>query len=214
MEDMGHKTLTEKLDQIGKEDLGIHFDQSLLWNELEAQLDQKKKPVLSLKLLMAACIALLILFLPFTLLDHMISVNDNPVQNQRVETVIPKSENDSEQPIIEPVKKQTAQRKITVPTKTDSATFNEELAVVEQISEPEKETEEIESTPVKMEKEEQPKRRVFALQDISVIQASLEKPAIERERGFAIKAQLQSDSRPSDLFKNKELKFTLYAKQE
>jgi hypothetical protein len=220
---MGHKTLTEKLDEIQKEDLGVHFDQSLLWNELEAQLNQKK-PAFTTRLWVAASITLLMVLLPFALLKDSITQGKVPPMRSQADAtppvqtplVVPENkhlnpaESMANQPAVPDKKKAQPVESLI---KQVAEVVNEPIGVrnVAQVKEEQTEPKGTESTKEEVKKT---KRRVFAHEDISIIQASLEKPTIEREKVMAIKAQLQPGSRPSDVLLNKELKFTLYAKQE
>jgi len=64
-----------KLDFISEEDLGVSFDPDLVWEKLEHKMGQPHKAFL-VRMALVASIALLILLVPFEILDYRIETND------------------------------------------------------------------------------------------------------------------------------------------
>lgn len=194
---MGHNILSDKLDQIQKEDLGIHFGESLLWEDLSAQLGEKETRFVERKLLIAACITVLILLFPIVFM-----IDTKPAQ-LAIETAIlspeiaPISENSEDLIKAEKVKKAPIYS-------VDRKGVDLELASTLEIAEPNLE-------PIQIQKGEKVKRQLFADQDISVIQASLGTPSIGKEKSVSLRAQLHTSSQPVQL-NNQALKITLFEK--
>ncbi|MFK7953643.1 MAG: hypothetical protein AB8B73_12415 [Ekhidna sp.] len=197
---MGHKTLSDKLDKIKKEDLGIHFDQALLWEDLSMKLETKKKIFTEKKLMLAACITLLILFLPMFLMRDtkpgqlaidIHTVEDVSLKQEKIISIadnrITEKEEEIKKTPIYSVSKKSVSLALANPV---------ELGKVQllPIQEPQKETK---------------KGRSFADQDISIIQASLGTPSIGREKSVSLRAQLHTSSKPVQL-NNQALKIKLF----
>ena len=64
---MARSKITEKLDLITHEELGIRFDEGLVWEKLDARLGEAPK-VLPIRWMLAAAVFLGVLLLPLTLL--------------------------------------------------------------------------------------------------------------------------------------------------
>lgn len=194
---MGHNILSDKLDQIQKGDLGIHFDDAFLWGELDAQLGNNKAVLIERRLLMAACITLLILLFPIVL-----RMDSKPVQltmeNQSIPQVLAEAEVLDLIPALEEKKKviQTSilfvHRKEIIVSPIASMDFSR-----------------IEMNRIQKLKEKKIERQLFADQDISIIQASLGTPSIEKGKSLKVRAQLQAFSQPVQL-NNQAFKIKLF----
>lgn len=197
---MGHKSLSDKLDQIQKADLGIHFDESLLWEDLSLKLSDKKPVVFERRLLIAACITLLILLFPIVLINDSIVVETNGIAQsfEGMDTtelldkeVLMTQKNDTEKVVMNKMRLYSVKGK-----KIDIS-----IATIDLIR--------INIEPLYIIKEQKTERQLFADQDISIIQASLGSSSIEKGKSFTVRAQLHASSQPAQL-NNQELKIKLF----
>jgi hypothetical protein len=191
---MGHNALSDKLDQIQKEDLGIHFDEALLWGELKNKMEGKKVGF-DYRLLIVACISFIILFAPFILVNNQVapeseisSISSYQEIKQSEEAAIPRSEGRSiEKMAIHAIEK----RPIHI-----------EVSEVEQFVK-------LTIKPIEIVEYQEQKRQLFVNEDISIIQANLGTPSIEKGKSVSIRAQLRASSQPVEL-NNQVLIIKLY----
>ncbi len=197
---MGHKTLADKLDQIQREDLGIHFDESLLWEDLSASLGEKKSVLVERRLLIAACITLLILLFPIVLI-----MDSKPTQLTLESNVIPEQLVIQEALIEEPTVIEKVEETEKTPIyKVEKKGLSIELANRIELAA-------IDMRPIPIIKKDKLERQSFADQDISIIQASLGTPSIGKEKSVSLRAQLHTSSQPVQL-NNKAFKIKLFDK--
>ena len=71
---MAHSKITEKLDLITHDELGIRFDEGLVWEKLDARLGNEPK-VLPIRRMVAAAVFLGVLLLPLTLLKDQATLD-------------------------------------------------------------------------------------------------------------------------------------------
>jgi hypothetical protein len=191
--DMGHNTLSDKLDQIQKEELGIHFNDSLLWEELNGRMEIKKAGF-DFRLLIAACISLMILFSPFIL------VNNQTELGSEISSLTPiqKTEPIPAEPMI--VEDQTLVKTAVHDIKKRPIDIGEkEVAEIGKLV----------IHPIEVQEYTKQKRQLFANEDISIIQANLGTPSIEKGKSVTIRAQFHASSQPVEL-NNQELKIKLF----
>jgi hypothetical protein len=190
---MGHNTLSDKLDQIQKEDLGIHFDEAFLWGELKDKMEGKKSGF-DYRLLIVACISFIILFAPFILVNNQVGSESeissiSPYQKmQQSEEAIPRSEGMSiEKMAIHTIEKRPMHIEVSEVAQFVKLTIK----------------------PIEIVEYQEQKRQLFANEDISIIQASLGTPTIEKGKSISIRAHLQASSQPIEL-NNQALKIKLF----
>ncbi len=184
---MAHRRITEKLDSISHEELGIPFDEGLIWEKLESRLSPISNSF-EWKWMVAAAVFFMVLFLPLTILKkESLELSDkvDHVESLKiVGTEIPFQATDAEEPLILE-KGKIQQETLHLERKnieTKLATIATHTLIIEKIE-------------LKKEK----KKLQFAAEDISVIQASLEQPKTERGRKMSIRAQWQTSSTKSNV---------------
>lgn len=171
---MAHNQLAEKLDQVSEHELGFDFDEGAVWNKLEHRLDNRKTFVYWW--VIAACLLIGFTFLPISLLKES-EVQTGALSDQvaaptiEVPTVVA---TEVEKTIVPPGKE------MRIVEKKGLAEIL--LAQVSQV--------ELHLEPIAVAKQRDYKT-VFAAEDISVIQASLERPSAEKGRTITIRAQWQ-----------------------
>lgn len=196
---MAHNTLSEKLDHIQSEELGFPFDEEALWVNLESKLDSKV--AFNRRWMIAASIFLLVFLAPLTLLKEWNADAPSEMVVEEVVTIPEKVEMKAEESV---VSNENIQRKHpAMPTLTRigvkpviASVRNDKLVALE---------------PIHFQKEQQPLQQ-FAVEDISIIQASLEKSKVEKGRSVSIRAQWQTPSRESNV-KYQALKIKLNEKE-
>lgn len=195
---MAHNTLSEQLDQITKNDLGFPFDEDALWDRLEGRLEGKA--AIQRRWLVAACLFILVFLAPFTLLKEWSAPVSEVVAEEVIkpEVVVPALVEEKvevvKQAKVEPIKTMTLEgRGVSL----NLASIGEVELAPAAILQVQKQTN---HTPQ------------FAVEDISIIQASLEKSKVEKERGVSIRAQWQTTSSKADV-NYQALKFKLNEKE-
>lgn len=189
---MALNQLSEKLDQLDAYELGIEFDEMATWSKLEQRLDQRKAIVY--RWFAAACVLIGLVLLPISVLKER-TVQVDMVADQ-VELPV---ETEPTQPIVNEV------TELSKPTKKLNTIERKGL---EPIQLAEISTVQLALEPVPVQKIIKQKA-VFAAKDISMIQASLGRPSIEKEQKITVRAQLSTSTQPIQ-FKNQVLKIKLF----
>lgn len=200
---MGHKKLSERLDYLSSEDLGIPFDDDHLWNRLESQLSARKRVIWLQRI--AAVVGLLLISLPISLREEesIPGIITQSAQTQEVEAAVQKEVIDQtskmEPPAVaskqsDPLGVFQMERKKVEVAFAETSNIPRKLNRLQQLNE-------LEST--------QP----FAAKDISIIQASLGKPTIEKGSTMAIRAQWAKSSTKTNV-EYQALKLRLNEKNE
>lgn len=201
---MARSKITEKLDLITHEELGIRFDEGLVWEKLDARLGEAPK-VLPIRWMLAAAVFLGVLLLPLTLL--------------RDEARLDSFGTIAEQPGTEqPSKEQLGTDGALVieagePVKSERIAVNTPEGSTYQL--PRIHTKKVEIklaniatptlAPVAFQPpQEQKVKPQFAVEDISIIQASFEKASINDQRietgtKLSISAQWNGSNSSSDV---------------
>ena len=194
---MALNELSEKLDQLSVEEMGIAFDESAVWSRLEQRLDNRKAYIYWWTV--AACVLLAILFLPISLLKETDTTTSALSQNV-------------DSPVIEsPVLVESPKEKIEV-EKLKKPIWQLDKKSIDpiQLAQVKIKTPALEPIVFTVEKDKKP---TFAGEDISIIQASLEQPKIGKGRTMTIRAQWQKSPTKSNV-EHQALKVKLYEKNE
>ena len=196
---MANKQLSEKLDQLSVEELGIAFDEAEVWTRLDQRLDNRR--VFIYWGTVAACVLMGLLFLPISVLREakvetaFVAESVETSTSEEVVEIIPQVESVS-----------TQHPKVVVPGAID----RKQIASVG-LAEIAEKSLSLERIQLKSQKEIK-SALTFAAEDISIIQASLELPSIEKGKSITVRAQLQSF--PSQVkSKQKVFKIKLNEKQ-
>lgn len=198
---MAHNDLSEKLDQLSSQELGFEFDDAATWSRLERRLDNRKP--LAIWWVATVC---LILGLAFIL-------NSSTERSENLALTEQSTASEVEVQVPAVVQEQ-ANRPVTV----DEVSHYEEpkalkkkgidplhLASLPAIK--------LELEPVAIQLKKEKNRSLFAAEDISTIQASLEQSKVEKGRTMTIRAQWQKS--PDELNVNYQaLKIKLYEKDK
>lgn len=199
---MAHNNFSEKLDQISIDELGFSFDESAAWKMLEAKLN-RKTIVLDRKWLAVACMFIAILMIPFSLTEKFSADTSEPVA---IEYYNPTElVND---PLLVEAEEDEVLERVRVftpihiePKKIELSIADVDLKSMVPLRLEVIEIEEIKTTPQ------------FALEDISIIQASLEGAKVEKGKNLSIRAQWQTT--PNEVNVNYQaLKIKLYEKEK
>lgn len=197
--DMGHNKLSQKLDQIRREELGIHFDNSILWEDLSTKLGNSKAVLIDRRLLIAACVTLLILLFP------IVFINDSAPVQLASEVSSDEFVNEGAEKLGNPVVAiPETNEKIAKTTLHFVARKEIEFNTVALID---YSMDDLKLLPIV--KNKKIKKQLFADQDISIIQANLGKSRIEKEKSVRMSAQLHTSSQSVQL-NNQELKIKLF----
>ncbi|MEQ9405414.1 MAG: hypothetical protein RIM99_17625 [Cyclobacteriaceae bacterium] len=194
---MEPEILTDKFDQINEADLGIPFDQNLLWEKLNERMTASKHRS-SGRLLLVACFTLLVLLIPITLLkqNSESSIAESDGQVAEIQEIVSIPQVQSVDSTRLEVKKNQPIHQVVKKGINENMTASVPVAGI---------------SPAMMFREAEIEREnLFTQKDISIIQASLEEPKIGFEKRGLIRAQL---SPPSDVLKvdYQKLKIKLYA---
>ena len=198
---MAHNILSKKLDQVEYQKLGFDFDEDAIWSRLEARLDKKPIPLANRRLF-AAMIFLAVLLVPLSMLheSRVNSINELTASTPQDQT-----------PDIALIQAPAPQQNIQEQVKKVNVIYLESkkinlchapidlkaIKIVERVIDF---TPGIASTPQ------------FAAEDISIIQANLEGPTIEKGNNLSIRAQWKTD--PGKVNVNYHaLKIKLYEKE-
>lgn len=192
---MANNQLTEKLDQVSISELGFEFDEAAVWSKLEQRLDNRRALVYWWTV--AACVLLATLFLPISLLKKTEIVTDTI--SQTIDS--PGQEN----PVV--INKQVEVEDLN---KAKKPVWKLDKKGIEPIQLAQVEIKSLTLEPIVLVSIEDNKP-AFAAEDISIIQASLERSSIEKGKSITVRAQLQSF--PDQVKSNqKVLKIKLYEK--
>ncbi|WP_436515052.1 hypothetical protein [Ekhidna sp. To15] len=189
---MALNQLAEKLDQVSEHELGFEFDESAVWDKLEQRLDNRKAFVYWWTI--AACLLVAFTILPISLLKETniqtptVSDQVKILSNKVPVFTAPEKEN-----IIAPAGKEI---RVLAKKGLDGIQLAQ-VSPVELILKP---------ITVSKEKKQKP---AFAAKDISVIQASLERPKIEKEQIVTVRAQLHTSTQPRQ-FNDQVFKIKLF----
>lgn len=186
--------MIEKLDRITIDQLGIPFDEEAIWTRLDSRLNNKQ--AYDYRWFLAACFFVLVLFVPMTLLKDTVK-EEMPITITRevpFEAPITTQEFTTTKKI-QPI----AEIKFLQPRMTVVSMAQVNKGFIHQLP--------IEK-PMNIATQPQ-----FALEDISIIQASLKQSSIEKGKSLTVRAQLQSFSTSSET-SNTQLKIKLYEKHE
>ncbi|MEO9872613.1 hypothetical protein [Ekhidna sp.] len=196
---MALNQLSEKLDAISEEDLGFELGNET-WLRIENRLDAKSG--YSRFWMVAACLLLCLTFIPIKLLKQTNGIDYNQTLVEVVE---------SQHIDIEVQNQHAFSSDIQAESRTKEfeslETRKTELVTLAGVSQPR-----LNLKPVVTLKETKHKPK-FSVKDISIIQASLERPSIESGRTVSIRAQLEAST--SEVKVNYQaLKIKLYEKNE
>ena len=196
---MANKQLSEKLDQLSVEELGIAFDEAEVWTRLDQRLDNRR--VFIYWGTVAACVLMGLLFLPISVLQEA------KVETAFVAESVETSTSEDAVKVVPQVESVSTQHhKVVVPGAID----RKQIASVG-LAEIAEKSLSLERIQLKSQKEIK-SALTFAAEDISIIQASLELPSIEKGKSITVRAQLQSF--PSQVkSKQKVFKIKLNEKQ-
>ncbi len=196
---MAHKRLSEKLDSIAHLELGMAFDEGLVWEKLESRLTSKNKSF-NWNWMVAAVLFLSVLLFPLTLLEKTEPRLEISHRQHEVNPTVIENSNSN----LEEVDKPAISRKTLVFSTLPTKKIEVELAPVNVAGLRASEKIELKQKNTKLQ---------FAAEDISIIQASLEQPKIEKGRTMTIRAQWQKSTAKSNV-EYQALKIKLYEKQE
>lgn len=190
---MALNQLSEKLDQLTEQELGIDFDSSEVWSKLEQRLDNRK--VYVYWWVVAACVLMAILFLPISLLKETSSTTSTLSQTidlPEIETPV----------VVENPKEVVDTKKLEKPIWRLDKKDIEPI----QLAQVEIKTPALQLIVFAVEKDNKP---TFSGEDISIIQASLGRPKIGKEKNVTVRAQLNTSTQPIQ-FNNQVLKIKLF----
>ena len=183
------RRISEKLDNVTYEDLGIQFDEGLIWEKLDARLGDETK-ALPIRWMVAAAIFLGMLLFPFTVLKEEFSANPNAEIAYRIDEAIQT-----------PTEVDQSEELVSIAnTKSDKIATEVHLVRTKKL--------EVEyasivyPTLTQVEFNVASEQKImpqFAVEDISIIQASLEDASINdtrinKGRIMSIRAQEQTSS--------------------
>lgn len=192
---MGLEQLSEKLDHITNEDLGVPFDEGMIWDKLENKMSARRTSIYPW--LVAAALALFLLSFPIVVLEKTMADPQLIVAESQLVPAMTLKETPAT--VIE--------TKEAVPVKAALFTVQKKQVTIQLAS--------IEVNPKldPISNQIEEKKLQFAAQDISIIQASLERPSIRKGRTMTIRAQWQKSSTKS-IVENQALKIKLYEKNK
>lgn len=206
---MAHKKLTEKLDDITYEDLGVQFDEGFVWEKLETRLGGKKK-AFPVRWLVAATVFLAMVFIPFTILENQ-STTQLGVSELSKET---KSRTLPNQQVAEETINSSANTLFPQSNSVQSMAVSTKSVELKEAAISIPRFTNVEFNQPKPEKI----KPQFAVEDISVIQASLEDATvndvrIKEGRKMSIRAQWHaSPINEVNIENDQALKIKLYEK--
>ncbi len=190
--------LSEKLDHISNADLDFKFDEAAVWTKLEQRLDKRKVGLYWW--LVAACLLIGIMFFPISLVkDDSEAIPTISATEPTIIEEIHTLQQQSEEEVIPEVKIQEIR-----------SLARKEIAPAQIAEIPMKK---LSLVPIVQENPKEIKSTAFAVEDISIIQASLEQPTVEKGRTITIRAQWQKS--PDEInVKYQALKIKLYEKNK
>ncbi|WP_462252703.1 hypothetical protein [Ekhidna sp.] len=194
---MALNQLSDRLDQISVSELGFEFDDSAVWTKLEGRLNNSRTVVYWRAV--AACMLLLTLFLPISLLKE-IDLPANTLSEIEGTSAIENSDL-IQAPMIEDDLK-----------KPDKPTWKLDKKGIEPIQLAKVTANSPALQPIEFEIIKV-KKPTFTGEDISIIQASLETPKVGKGRKMTIRAQWQKSPTKSNV-EHQALKVKLYEKNE
>lgn len=174
---MALNQLSEKLDGLTNEDLGFEFDHAEVWSKLEQRLDKRKANIYWW--LVAACLLVGLTVLPISLMKT--TITESPALTNHTEDVIQEPVSFEQQNDLETGQKIKVEEFETPARKGIMLT---QVAVVSNIK--------LAMEPIALPQKKVTHKPAFAAEDISIIQASLEQPSIEKGKSITVRAQLQS----------------------
>ena len=204
---MGHNDLTDKLDGITREELGVDFREDMLWEKLAERLENDGI-AFPRRVLLAACITLFVLFIPLSFLkiDRQVGsgVGDLSTPVAEVEEVIVPEVSTEREPLPSEAQPAGMQKVLTI-----------EKIGIGQLDIP---TESIPSFKVHFKEVKVPvyenrETSLFALNDLSVIRENLDRGQVNRG-SRVIRAQFQPSPESEKINYQETVKIQLYAKNK
>ncbi len=193
---MALNKLSEKLDQVTEQELGIDFDSTVVWSKLEQRLDNRKAHVYWW--VVAASVLLGLLLFPISLLKESVDTTLTISQFEEVpiKEVVPETALSVKEESVVPKRESKSTMEVQkIGTPLQYAKVSKAVLILEPLQ-------------VTYKKEN---KSTFDAKDISIIQASLERPSIEKGKNISIRAQLPSF--PNHVKSNKKVvKIKLYEK--
>ena len=180
---MDRNILSEKLDRISCEELGVPFDQEAQWSRLASRF-KNERVTYQRRWLIAACFFLAVFLAPMRLLRE---ISNLPSMDHQLESVTLPAYKSTEI-VTQPTKK--VEERSVASTRTEQVLHVvAPLKVTLELAKLDLSEVVLEEIGIKTNKKSQP---LFAAEDISIIQASLEKPSVEKGRKLSIRAQWQT----------------------
>ena len=195
---MAHNQLSEKLDLITDAELNTDFDPSALWSRLEDRLEERNSAIYWRTV--AACILVLTFFLPISILKETETRIQTQAISEMVEAAIDPSLVKSEEANEIIQKEQYVEPFRSLEKKGAELSIAQISATVPMLE------------PIALSENKKGKA-AFAPEDISIIQASLEKPKIRKGRTMTIRAQWQKSPTKSNV-EHQTVKIKLYEKDK
>jgi len=200
----GRNILSEKLDQIGKSELGIELDESLLWDQLNNRLT-KKKSVVWRRILVAASLVALMFIVP-----TIVSKDTSTAELAEIKSEIEKVNKPMTQSETEPVLEIVSDEAMKISKPSIIKLRRKGLDEINLLMYPPSEIV-LNSISVKNKQPIVLKKSFFKSTDIAIIQASLQNPPISPKRKLPIETGILGSSGTTEI-DYKELKIRLYVK--
>ncbi|WP_421764242.1 hypothetical protein [Ekhidna sp.] len=194
---MVRSKLSEKLDNISQHDLGFEFDDAAVWSALDQRLGSKR--AYANWWIAAACFLIGFTILPIGLLKETSTypsmITDTGAIINDLEPVV------IEKKVVEIPVQSHEKRTAIVPNRVSRKGVSPALAEVASVK--------LLLKPIIKPVQNERNKSVFSSKDISIIQASLGRPSIEKEKKVTVRAQLHTSSQPLQ-FNNQSVKIKLF----
>lgn len=177
--------LSGKLDAIGKSELGIHFEEALVWDKIGGRIAASQGSFRK-KFFLAACLTLLILLIPIKSTKNETGSVTHGMEDQV--TIGPTSQPAPKLEIINRELAPSGRRKLlatfdVVPKGVDLGLVHLSLFEAPKME------------PVELSVLVQAEKNHFMSEDISKIQSTLEKPERKNQLKISVKAEVYTSSR-------------------